>query len=888
MKNVQTFFRAAAVLLLAAGPLFFAGCRNALQPQNVPEAATGSLSLTIGQAGPRTIQPDITGADDFHSFALHLFHENAVNNLHIPNWNGTPVEGLAVGSWELAVTAFLLNPESSPVAAAETPAPVPFAVIAGETTNLGVVELRPVSAGSGWFSWNLAFPGGSTSMRITNLDGVVVINAVHVSPGGPDSLELEAGRYRVHLSLSYDGEETTISRILNVYAGMTSHWDETFTPYDFHRPFLDYFLDLWNGSSWGDLSWVQPGHFVVLCTEEGIEGVYANNIADIRFWFNNITRLPEHPGYGSADCLRTLVDAALIARYNALDDVWLAAGNLQSDVENYVRGLAQNGTGITFAWAGQADWLLRVPPGLQHYYMVATIGAYYKVGFEEPPPPAIFFDGSGYTGPTLPDQIWQYYYGQYITLPMWYAERQIYCCWFAFLGWSTTQGSIAPEFPPGGTFETRDHDVTLFAVWSEYGFSFYDGEITGFSRGSSEIVIPPVINGMGVTAIGSGAFSWHQLTSITIPDGVISIGDGAFAGNQLTEVVIPDGVTYIGNNAFAGNWLTSVTIPDGVIYIGSHAFAFNQLTKVVIPDGVTYIGSNAFSGNHLISITMPSDVTIDNWSVWDYTMESYGASFIALYEAIGRLAGTYTFDGILWSHCDLTGWFRVLDTSGNPIIFQFDGLGTITHFTVMNHTCGSIVIPSEIGGLPVTSIGDNAFAFWVSGTWLDRVVIPDSVSYIGWGAFDAQRLTSIIIPSDVVIRCCCSMGSTSFPAFYEAIGGRGGTYHVWEWWCNVTSYMHQGWRGHDRYGSYLIFDGTFILEHGYITYFAGTDGDIVIPSQIDWMLVTSLRGWAFSSRGLNSVVIPEGIARIGQEAFSWNYLTEIIIPDSTFYIGHRA
>ena len=68
---------------------------------------------------------------------------------------------------------------------------------------------------------------------------------------------------------------------------------------------------------------------------------------------------------------------------------------------------------------------------------------------------------------------------------------------------------------------------------------------------------------------------------------------------------------------------------------------------------------------------------------------------------------------------------------------------------------GEAVIPKQIEALPVTSIGDLAFAYSES---LTSIIIPESVTSIGNDAFyDCNSLTSITIPDSVT-----SIGRSAF------------------------------------------------------------------------------------------------------------------------------
>ena len=117
--------------------------------------------------------------------------------------------------------------------------------------------------------------------------------------------------------------------------------------------------------------------------------------------------------------------------------------------------------------------------------------------------------------------------------------------------------------------------------------------ITGYDTScGSDVVIPSSINAASVTTIRENAFSFNQLTSVTIPNSVTTIGSGAFSFNQLTSVTIPNSVTTIGDSAFSRNQLTSVTIPNSVTTIGIGAFTENHLSQIVTPDDYFELNSS--------------------------------------------------------------------------------------------------------------------------------------------------------------------------------------------------------------------------------------------------------------------------------------------------------
>ena len=83
------------------------------------------------------------------------------------------------------------------------------------------------------------------------------------------------------------------------------------------------------------------------------------------------------------------------------------------------------------------------------------------------------------------------------------------------------------------------------------------------------------------------------------------------------------------------------------------------------------------------------------------------------------LADTETVDGIVWTYTISNGRASV-------------GTGKWYTSAIPAETMGAITIPSTLGGMPVTSIGDGAF-YHCAG--LTSVMIPEGVTSIGEYAF---------------------------------------------------------------------------------------------------------------------------------------------------------
>lgn len=116
--------------------------------------------------------------------------------------------------------------------------------------------------------------------------------------------------------------------------------------------------------------------------------------------------------------------------------------------------------------------------------------------------------------------------------------------------------------------------------------------------------------------------------------------------------------------------------------------------------------------------------------------------------------------------------------NGDGASYSVTGIGTATDT--------DIVIPEIYNGLPVTSIGSEAF-YWYSS--LTRITIPDSVTSIGASAFrGCSSLTSITIPDSVtsIDEQAFSYCNNLTTIYCEAASQPSGWSSDWLNGCNAT------------------------------------------------------------------------------------------------------
>ena len=124
-------------------------------------------------------------------------------------------------------------------------------------------------------------------------------------------------------------------------------------------------------------------------------------------------------------------------------------------------------------------------------------------------------------------------------------------------------------------------------------------------------------------------------------------------------------------------------------------------------------------------------------------------------------SATAEVDGITWTY--------TVTANGEASL----GGGTTSTPAVPKDTEGSLIIPTKLNGLRVTSIGN--YAFYCSS--LASVTIPEGITSIGDYAFShCTKLTSLDLPSSVIaigghaFEYCSSLMSWDLPEGVETIG----------------------------------------------------------------------------------------------------------------------
>ena len=395
----------------------------------------------------------------------------------------------------------------------------------------------------------------------------------------------------------------------------------------------------------------------------------------------------------------------------------------------------------------------------------------------------------------------------------------------------------------------------------------------------------------------------YGLTATLIPSGKVLFAGGLGTNGTLASAELFDptiAVVTLGNlsQIYDGTakGVSVTTMPPGLsvnlIYNGFSNAPTNAGSYTVIGtvNDAYYVGSatNTFTINNKVVAT----VTLDNLNqLYDGTAKSVsvttdplGLTVDLIYNGSANAptnVGSYTVAGIINDAQYAGGATNTLVIHDIADYFTYttnDLAITITGYTGAG---GDVVIPATINGMPVTSIGDNAF---VNNFSLTSVYIPSNVANIGNNAF-ANCNSLMAINVNAANASYSSIDGVVFNKNQTTIiqfpNGRGGSYVIPG---SVTNIGNNAFYASLKLTSITIPNGVISIgSYSFDACWSLTS--ITIPNS-----VTSIGDDAFNSCiNLASVIISTSVASIGDGAFAGcNKLTNITIPASVNSIGAFA
>ena len=371
-----------------------------------------------------------------------------------------------------------------------------------------------------------------------------------------------------------------------------------------------------------------------------------------------------------------------------------------------------------------------------------------------------------------------------------------------------------------------------------------------------------------------------SLTKVNLYEGITHIPDYLFQGcTGLRNLVLPDTVKTLGRCCYAEcTGLKSVVIPEAVTEIPEYAFrGCTSLTDVQLPENLGVLQDNAFG-----SCTALEELTIPPW----------------VYKA------KYPFDGCTGlktvtiapgAKSVLTGLLS--GCSSLETVFLPDSIQEIEGSAF--YGCSSLR-NVDLGGSPVTTIGDWAFASCLS---LETFVMPDTVTTLGKYAFSESGVQELHLSNtlETIGECaffrCSSLGKINIPASLKTVLIERDEYGI----IGMDTF-----RGCDNLKEVTIEDG---LKSIPFRMFANCDGIeyIEIPASVTDIgaeafelchnlktvifhgELTEIKDSTFAGTDLWWLDLPQGLKKIGKSAFSHIHdLREVRLPDTLEEIGDEA
>ena len=208
----------------------------------------------------------------------------------------------------------------------------------------------------------------------------------------------------------------------------------------------------------------------------------------------------------------------------------------------------------------------------------------------------------------------------------------------------------------------------------------------------------------------------------------------------------------------------------------------------------------------------------------------------------------------------------------NGLFYSVDG-NEITITGLISESPSSIVIPSQIEGLPVTAIGFAAIGTYggYDRSKLTEVILPATVKRIDHMAFyGCNKLTSIVLPEGVTeiagdaFADCTALANVTIPAGLTHFGS--------------DAFLNTAWLNAQRAANPLVCVNGVLLDG------KTASGNVTVPAGI-----TKICDGAFrNNSAMTAVSLPETVTEIAANAFGdCKALTAVSLP-GTAEIGKNA
>lgn len=473
---------------------------------------------------------------------------------------------------------------------------------------------------------------------------------------------------------------------------------------------------------------------------------------------------------------------------------------------------------------------------------------------------------------------------------------------------------------------------------------------------NKHLVIPATDpNGKQITGIGSKAFYKKGIESVTFPSDVMTtveenvkdeVADGvtqrgnfiilanAFFGNNLTSLILPEGVIAVGTNAFNSNSkLSYVSIPhtmwriektsfgrcaidtlefaetcDFKLNIDSQAFAMNKIKAVQLPKRVEKLDKYVFMmnpGMEAIDASAPAnwggkkgygvvymyaDEATKSESFVDHlngsgTHKSYAQKLITGQKMPEELKPwnandfTYSDDGTMITGLSESGIAKrvskpdMIMPNVNPDGVVITAIADSTNGTGGLFATSTEKLNSVVLPEKLVSIGKNAFA----DSGIGNVEFPETLQTIGMSAFRQVNFTKIILPDSVT-----SVGNGAFASNFsvEKVKISAGMTEIPSGFLSCS-----GQTAAEKFTELIIPEG--IKKIGSNAFAGNYLKELVIPAG-----VTEIGNYAFAQvqamKNLEEITLPEGLTTIGRYAFRHVKVQSIILPSTVTTLDKNA